>query len=452
MKKLILVLAALATVFSTASAPVDAGESYVYEEFEDGVAGVFDSLYGLTDSIAGHEGNGIYTHFGTGDVWGSRSFWYFDQHGFEPPTELYWRYWVRFDPNFYITVPKRGKIPGPATLGNDGCNGGDPTTISNPCFSARTMFSRDYKGDALPGETLLGYYNYSLDSPSHRGDLWDWDPEVALLEFGEWYCVEGHIDLGSPGGSNGVLEAWVDGEPAFSNTNIRYRRAAETFGIESFWFDIYYGNPSTPSPKEQGIWFDSWAMGSTRQGCNDAAVWNGLFRDDDDSVFEGDIEWLANAGITAGCNPPANDRFCPDAQLTRGQMAAFLDRALDLPDTDIDFFPDDNGSQFEQSINRLAAADITRGCHGGISFCADSRVSREQMAAFLHRALEGTVALGEFNHFTDSQDSTFIKDIEWLSAAEVTQGCNPPANSLFCPKSYVTRGQMAAFLKRALSD
>ncbi len=46
------------------------------------------------------------------------------------------------------------------------------------------------------------------------------------------------------------------------------------------------------------------------------------FVDDDDSVFEADIQALAAAGITLGYNPPVNDRFCPDENLTRGQMAA----------------------------------------------------------------------------------------------------------------------------------
>jgi hypothetical protein len=52
------------------------------------------------------------------------------------------------------------------------------------------------------------------------------------------------------------------------------------------------------------------------------------FSDDDGNVFEGAIERLAQAGITLGCNPPANDRFCPDDPVNRGQMAAFLRRAL----------------------------------------------------------------------------------------------------------------------------
>jgi hypothetical protein len=46
------------------------------------------------------------------------------------------------------------------------------------------------------------------------------------------------------------------------------------------------------------------------------------------STFVRDIVWLASAGITRGCNPPANDRFCPKDRVTREQMAAFLHRAL----------------------------------------------------------------------------------------------------------------------------
>lgn len=44
------------------------------------------------------------------------------------------------------------------------------------------------------------------------------------------------------------------------------------------------------------------------------------------SIFEADIEWLAGAGATAGCNPPMNDNFCPDDSVTRRQTAASMRR------------------------------------------------------------------------------------------------------------------------------
>ncbi len=52
------------------------------------------------------------------------------------------------------------------------------------------------------------------------------------------------------------------------------------------------------------------------------------FVDDDESIFEVAIERLAAAGIAKGCNPSANDRHCPTGDVTRGQMTAFLHRAL----------------------------------------------------------------------------------------------------------------------------
>jgi hypothetical protein len=51
------------------------------------------------------------------------------------------------------------------------------------------------------------------------------------------------------------------------------------------------------------------------------------FVDTADSVFRRDIDRMAAAGITRGCNPPTNDRFCPNDFVTRGQMAAFFHRA-----------------------------------------------------------------------------------------------------------------------------
>ena len=113
----------------------------------------------------------------------------------------------------------------------------------------------------------------------------------------------------------------------------------------------------------------------------------GAFVDDDDSIFEADIDWLAARGITRGCDPPANERFCPDDVVTRGQMAAFLVRALGLEPAP-DRFGDVEGSVFAADIGALAGAGITRGCDPPANqrFCPDQPVTRAQMAAFLHRS------------------------------------------------------------------
>jgi hypothetical protein len=68
-------------------------------------------------------------------------------------------------------------------------------------------------------------------------------------------------------------------------------------------------------------------------------------------------------------------------------MASFLARAMALPAATTDYFADDAGSIHEADINRIAEARITLGC-GAAAYCPGTIVSREQMAAFLHRALD----------------------------------------------------------------
>lgn len=181
----------------------------------------------------------------------------------------------------------------------------------------------------------------------------------------------------------------------------------------------------------------------------DADLCNGTFCDDDGSVFESDIEKIVAAGITNGCNPSSTTEYCPGQAVTRGAMAAFLARALDLPEvTGVDFIDDDT-SIFEDDIEKIAAAGITNGCNPpkGNEFCPERLVTRGEMAAFLTRALQLPPGVG-FD-FSDDDGSVYEDSIERIAARGITLGCNTTGNQ-FCPDDHVTRGQMAAFLARAL--
>ena len=168
----------------------------------------------------------------------------------------------------------------------------------------------------------------------------------------------------------------------------------------------------------------------------------GTFADDNGNLHEPNIEAIFAAGITTGCSvSPA--LFCPSQAVTRGQMAAFLTRALQLPAPDRDYFADDTGSLFEDPINRLATAGITGGCGLGV-FCPDLAITRGEMAAFLVRAYDYTVPGPD--RFTDVENSQFEAEINLLAEAGVTTGCGLDR---FCPTSPVLRDQMATFLARA---
>ena len=162
-------------------------------------------------------------------------------------------------------------------------------------------------------------------------------------------------------------------------------------------------------------------------------------------VFFEDIEWLLDEGVTEGCNPDGT-MFCPTEPVTRGQMAAFLVRYLGLTNPGPgDWFVDDDGSLFESEIDRLAQAGITLGCNPPANdrFCPLDSVTRGQMATFLDRALD--LPLAPSFGFTDIDTSVHRAAINRLAAAGITRGC---ADTWFCPDLAVTRGQMAAFLHR----
>jgi hypothetical protein len=178
----------------------------------------------------------------------------------------------------------------------------------------------------------------------------------------------------------------------------------------------------------------------------------GTFTDDNQNVFEGAIEAIAAEGITQGCNPPTNNRFCPNDFVTRGEMAVFLARAFDYADNGGGYlFVDDDGLFYESAADRIKTAGVTVGCNPPTNdrYCGESLVTREQMAAFLVRAL-GLSDDGGGDLFIDDDGSVFELAIDRLGTAGITQGCNPPTNNMFCPTDFVTRGQMAAFLSRAL--
>jgi len=98
------------------------------------------------------------------------------------------------------------------------------------------------------------------------------------------------------------------------------------------------------------------------------------------------IKQLAAEGITGGCG---NGNYCPDATVTRAQMAVFLLRSKytsvytpppangDFTDVPVDY-------SVAAWIEQLAAEGITGGCGEGI-YCPAGNVTRAQMAVFLVR-------------------------------------------------------------------
>lgn len=161
------------------------------------------------------------------------------------------------------------------------------------------------------------------------------------------------------------------------------------------------------------------------------------------STHAASIDWLVRQGIALGY---ADGTFGPADPVARQQMAAFLDRALDLPDAPDPGFTDvDAGSVHGTAVANLAAAGIVEGFPDG-TFGARRSVTRGQVAAFLDRALD--LPDGGDPGFDDvPAGSTHARAIAAMAAADISGGFG---DGTFRPHEPITRGQMASLLQRAL--
>jgi hypothetical protein len=93
--------------------------------------------------------------------------------------------------------------------------------------------------------------------------------------------------------------------------------------------------------------------------------------------------------ITVGCDADGR-RYCPSSGISRAQMASFLTRALDLPvpARPVRFSDLPSGAPHADAVAALHEAGITSGCSADGRFCPNAPVTRAQMATFLRKALE----------------------------------------------------------------
>lgn len=167
------------------------------------------------------------------------------------------------------------------------------------------------------------------------------------------------------------------------------------------------------------------------------------------------IKRLYHANITGGCSASPM-LYCPEAPVTRGQMAVFLERgmrgaAYTPPEASGSVFGDVPAGYWAAAwVEQFAHDGITSGCGGG-NFCPDAPVTRAQMAVFLLRAKYGfdytPPDVGSGTGFVDvPSDYWSAAWIKQLVVEGITSGCGGGA---YCPSAPVTRAQMAVFLVRA---
>lgn len=240
----------------------------------------------------------------------------------------------------------------------------------------------------------------------------------------------------------GIVDGIVDGTPVTKGQLIGWvgDSGNATEGVPHLHFELRQYNGQ--------IW-DSVAIDAYAYLVAAEHNYTGQFLDDDHSVHQGNIDKIYAERITVGCNPPLSNQFCPERTITRGEMAAFISRALGLTEgADTPSFGDVAGHLFERDVNRITAAGIGFACEGN-NYCPDRAILREEMAEMLVRAF-GYENPDAEDFFVDDEESQFEESINKLARHRITLGCNPPENDNFCPERTLSRAEMASFFARAL--
>ncbi len=158
---------------------------------------------------------------------------------------------------------------------------------------------------------------------------------------------------------------------------------------------------------------------------------------------------IACAGIIPGCS---SGNFCGATAITHAQMAQYLVRAKEgEPPADYcaagsPFGDLPAGDGYCKYARRLKELNITPGCTNG-NFCPNADFTREQLAAYLVRAVYGeppTDYCSSGAPFGDvAAGSTFCPYIKKLKELGGAPGCG---GSNYCPAGKVTKSEAASFL------
>jgi hypothetical protein len=171
-----------------------------------------------------------------------------------------------------------------------------------------------------------------------------------------------------------------------------------------------------------------------------------------DNPFHDFICEVTRHRIAVGCG---EGNYCGDAPVTRAQMAVFLLKArfgadhVPPPATGTVFADVHPGDFAADWIEELASLGITGGCGNG-NYCPDAPVTRAEMAVFLLKTLFGSTypPPDPVGIFADVPPGAFAAAfIEDIFSRGITGGCaTDPLR--YCPDNANLREEMAVFLTK----
>lgn len=156
------------------------------------------------------------------------------------------------------------------------------------------------------------------------------------------------------------------------------------------------------------------------------------------------VQWAVEKEITSGTS---DNSFSPSRICTRGQMVAFLWRAMGSPEpaaTNSPFVDVSQGAYYYKAVLWAVENKITAGTTA-TTFAPTATVTRGQTVTFLWRAA-GKPAATMANPYTDISKGVYNYDaVLWAAEKGITQGTT---STTFSPNTPCTRAQIVTFLHR----
>jgi len=176
----------------------------------------------------------------------------FSKAGLKEPEEIYFRYYLRLGDSW--SPIDGGKLPGiSGTYNKAGWGGRKPNGYNG--WSARGLFRKKLENNPLANTYPIGNYIYHTQVKRYGdNDVWS-DNALGYLQKNKWYCIEQYLRLNSIGKSNGIIKGWVDGQLAYHNKRLEFRKTRE-LKIEKIWMNVYHGG-TTRTTQDMHLYIDN---------------------------------------------------------------------------------------------------------------------------------------------------------------------------------------------------
>ena len=147
----------------------------------------------------------------------------------------------------------------------------------------------------------------------------------------------------------------------------------------------------------------------------------------------------------------AKGSYRPNDNVTRGEFASYLAKAMNLQETSDIVFKDVPDTYLHAKDIKLAAsAGIITG-YGDGSFKPNAAISRQHMAIMLERAIDYLGIPKGTSTITFKDNASIIKDYRQAVAVGAQLGIIQGSNGYFMPNKNATIGQAATFIHRLMT-